>query len=1095
MSNELEFNAEINCFEINHIIKKVYQFVKENKNSSNQFDYEDTIFGKVSYTIIGNEIKISFSSIKEEYSILKHYLFLVNEKKNKNRILFFTKRDLENAFEIFGKRFYFLVENKIMNSATEIFDLLPEKVILRKKESDDMPLDVFKCLNNKKNISNENSILIDTNELISQDMKYLGIYRDNNINLVIKKRDELINEIKDFMDEQSEEVIMKIYGVNGIGKSLTLIYLTSLINNFKIIYFNLKEFHWKQSSQLINMFKFQLANYYTQQVDLNIEQEQKDIINKKAYEHYIESMKKLDKKIEEKYNIDFWDLLNIFLNMLSIYSNQTVLVIIDQYKIENDPKNKLNALEEQITNDKSFIKLLIVSSLNDKKTKNEFILHLNNCLKKQKKSIQKIDIVSHSEEKIEDIFVDFHQTNESFEKNDDDFEKIKAFGEDNEINMNKYNIDISEDTYIEKIEYFLDNNKYKIDDICNNKKYRLIYINDLVSFKYLINEDNKFIDKLKEFNYNPKYSYKLKYSLEQDLKNKSLNEAYNNFLFQIYDNIKNKILEFKEIFYRNFNLELKKRDIVLILFQLKKIVEEKIELNLESLIYYLNKFPIKYLKIIPNDGIKNKTILQINEGISNTKFRIEYIFPFLKIVINRLIFEYGINRDIKFNDFPSNEKGIFLEKLIRNSILNKQQYGNFHLRNVWSFTKSLYKKEKMISKKNTEIKEEKNINIEIENTIELKEENNIDERLDNAEIKKGENDEIENNEKIEFKIDFFNLKELTYDDKISNPLINYNWKYYIVSHKPNNPFLDCIMLIPHSDNNEIDKMFNLLAFQITPKKCNINSLKEYNEATKLAADTLKNIYKIEIKDKFFSFILSDELENSKTQDDLIKFGIPFVFYSAINDCFLFNNKKSIWNIEQFFNNEFNISNNENNKKLFTYRKYLFKNMEKLLEKKRKREKEFKITKNVFNFAREKLLEENGELVLTKEIRADIIKIIQNSNFFKNKKITIEFAFRIKFIDFFNLFLDTKNTDLLGIYFYETKLFIINFNLNSKITIVSKNEEQKILSNFWHYINGYNPEKDKETSDYPEKVPSLDNLMKYNINKPSEIFVFRIYELN
>ena len=330
----------------------------------------------------------------------------------------------------------------------------------------------------------------------------------------------------------------------------------------------------------------------------------------------------------------------------------------------------------------------------------------------------------------------------------------------------------------------------------------------------------------------------------------------------------------------------------------------------------------------------------------------------------------------------------------------------------------------MITKKNTEIIEEKTMNIEQEKNKELKEEENLDEKYDNAEIKKEGNNIIEDNEKIELKIDFFNLKELTYDDKISNPLINYNWKYYIVSHKLNNRFLDCIILSPYSDNNEIDKIFNLLAFQITPKKCNINSLKEYNEETELAADVLENIYNIQIKDKFFSFVLSVEFENSKTQDDLIKFGIPFVFYSAIDDCFLSNNKKIIGNIQQFFNNEFNISNNQNNKKLFTYRKYSFKNMEKLLEKKRKREKEFKITKKVFNFAREKLLEEKGELVLTKEIRADIIKIIQSSNFFKNKKIIIQFAFRIKFSDFFNLFLDKKNTDLLGICFYETKLFII-----------------------------------------------------------------------
>lgn len=113
-------------------------------------------------------------------------------------------------------------------------------------------------------------------------MKSLGLYRDNNINLVVKKRDELIDEIKDFMDDENE-VIMKIYGVDGIGKSLTLIYLTSLINNFKIIYFNLKEFQGTKFRELINMFKTQLANFFTQQTDLNTDQKIKDNLKYKSF--------------------------------------------------------------------------------------------------------------------------------------------------------------------------------------------------------------------------------------------------------------------------------------------------------------------------------------------------------------------------------------------------------------------------------------------------------------------------------------------------------------------------------------------------------------------------------------------------------------------------------------------------------------------------------------------------------------------------------------------------------------------------------------------------------------------------------------------
>ena len=69
------------------------------------------------------------------------------------------------------------------------------------------------------------------------------------------------------------------------------------------------------------------------------------------------------------------------------------------------------------------------------------------------------------------------------------------------------------------------------------------------------------------------------------------------------------------------------------LIQLKKLVEEKIELDFDSLIYYLNKFPIKYLKIIKLDDLRKYSFLRLNKEISRSHFRIEYVFPFFKFVL------------------------------------------------------------------------------------------------------------------------------------------------------------------------------------------------------------------------------------------------------------------------------------------------------------------------------------------------------------------------------------------------------------------------------------------------------------------------------
>ena len=265
------------------------------------------------------------------------------------------------------------------------------------------------------------------------------------------------------------------------------------------------------------------------------------------------------------------------------------------------------------------------------RVKNDFIDVLRNFLKKEREKIQKIENRNafSTEETTDNIFKVLPNSCESLEERDDDFEKIKEFGKNEDKKNIKNENDISEDTYIEKIDNSFQNNSLdKKNNIFNNTKCRIIYISDLVSIKYIKDEDNKILKKLEEFDYNPKYYNKFKNSLEHDFKNKSLVEAYDNYIKEIYAKIKDKILEFYESFSKTFNIELKKRDIGLMLIQLKKIVEEKIELNLESLIHYLNKFPIKYLKIIPTINTKNNTILRVDERILNSKFRIEYIFPF-----------------------------------------------------------------------------------------------------------------------------------------------------------------------------------------------------------------------------------------------------------------------------------------------------------------------------------------------------------------------------------------------------------------------------------------------------------------------------------
>ena len=1173
------FYAKINWKNIDTIISKIYQIIGNDKNILEGKVCEDTDLGTISFSVLKSEIKIEFSKVTTEFYILKQYIYLINEKKPNNKILIFTKSDLEKAFKDYSTSHNFLIDNIAYDDITKILEKNPEKIILRLKEDTDISKEIFYSLNKKYDISEEDSILMKTNELTSQNIYSLGIYRDKEISLVLKKRNKLINEIKDFMNT-SEEVIMKIYGVDGIGKSMTFIYLTSLKNDFKIIYFNLKEFFLKENLELMNLFKAQLTSYYNEEIKENDKENENEMINKYSYNDYLKAMKEFDKKITYEKEINFWYLMNIFLEMISNNYRIKVLLIIDQYKIENDKENNLYGLEKYFINNISSIKLLVVSSLNDMRVKTEFIGILKNFSNlKSNQKIKKIEITrdetdsTMEEKKIDDIFSDFSE-NMDIEEEDDPFTKIKKFNDLNVDNKkenikinDKNNSDINENMYFNSINnYFINQNLKMYKD---NKKYRIIYINDLISIKDMKDENKDIINKLKEFNYNPKYYQKLKNNVNSSVQEKSLQKEYNKFLLNQFENIKSKIIDFYEKFSKKFNINLKDRDIGLVLIQLRMIVEEKIELDFDSLIHYLNKFPIKYLKIIKIGDNEDKSFLRLNKMLSNDKFMIDYIFPFFKFVINRLLYEYGNNRFIKCSDLPPSGIGSFLEKQIRKGILIHKIFNNFNSRNFWNFQISLYKNSKLKKikgkkkiKKDSEIKENETGEKKKEEEEKEKEEKKKEEEEKEKEEKKKEEEEKEKEEKkkeegvktekekieeeekekeekkkeeevktekekieeeeeeeeeedeeekeklnqveeakkekkeeenIKIKIDFFNLKELTYDDIIQNPLDDYNSNYYIICHSPNNRYLDSLILIPCSQDNESEKIFNLIGLQITINKMKIYELNEYHTATEIAAQKISSTYDIKIKDKFFCFILSEEYENKTTQQNLEKLGIPFAFFSTVSNCFFLETKKKIESISQFLRDEFKLQINQNKKESVFYKNNIFKKMEDYLQKKRKRDKKFKVTKNSFHFIKEKMFKEEKELTLPMDELNTITKTINSTEFFKNKKIIIEYIFKVNFFEYENLY--SCNDDLIGICFYKKNIFLFNKKLGSRIKILSTNQkEKKTLNDLLNYINDnieINIDKD---NDYSSNNYTFDNLMKYNLNKPSEIFVFAIYEI-
>ncbi len=141
--------------------------------------------------------------------------------------------------------------------------------------------------------------------------------------------------------------------------------------------------------------------------------------------------------------------------------------------------------------------------------------------------------------------------------------------------------------------------------------------------------------------------------------------------------------------------------------------------------------------------------------------------------------------------------------------------------------------------------------------------------------------------------------------------------------------------------------------------------------------------------------------------------------------------------------------------------------------------------------------ENG-LDFPKEMKKNIIENIYQNQYYKNKIITIEYGFKVNFSRFEEL---KQYENLLGIVFYQNTMFLINKNFDSFIQVYQDNlkktkNKAKELQSLLVLTN-----KNVKISEKNEnlKLPSLNNpdveaLLKYNCLRPSDIFVYVIYNI-
>ena len=1005
-------------------IKIIENFQKTGKTDNMKFKHE--FLGPVNIIIEKKFLLIYFENIGKTIRIFQNPIIIKNERDLEFGKIF-DKDSLETFFSIYSNDYDIYDDNSIINLEEALINI-PKELKLKKRRPNEY--DLFSSLNYKKEMP-ETGIndIIETNNLTPVNLYSLNIKRDQNLEIILENRDYFIDEILKFIS--SQDITLKIFGCDGIGKSLTFLYLTSLRNDFKIIYFNLKEIN--QSNNKLKLIEYQLMIYFSTDVTDIKEKDQKEKLCKYFYQNYLEKIQLLENEFDK--DSDFWDILEYLIHK-NDNNLKKLVYIIDQYKSENENFNKVNTIQKMIIEKKKNIKLIISSSLNDKSVKSDFIGVLKNFEKKEE-NINKNKVIKNIDDLIDKqcdkIFKDY-SPNQDYMNDMTSYDKLNF--KDYFPRIKIFNKKISQETYIKNIPK-ISSNDNETKSIPINERVKIIYLNNLISVKNIVNEKKELLNLLTNFHYNPKYYYKLK-QFSENFKKLSLKEIYPIFLQNINTNISRKIKEF----YKNYNLKtflnLDFEPIMVgKLVLLFSLVEDEVFMNFNELIRLIESFPLKYIKIIPIN-VEKDNIINIDSNISNYKFKLKYSFPFIKFIISKLIFDKGNHGCLRHIN-QNNGLGVFLEIQIKKSIILDKILGEFEYRSFWSF-----------------------------DDLNKSEQENCNEG-----------------------INIFNLRELNLDDinKSNIDLIEKN--YYICPEKSNNKYIDSILLIP---DNKRKNTFILIAFQITIKKNKIYSLLEYHQATVFASSKIKSVYKIDISKKYFVFVLAKDYINDSTQNKLLIEKIPFIFYSTIEKKFYKNKIKKILDILYLFDDYYKVKDYQSiiEEETFEHKRANLLLLNSILNRKRRRDNRG-ISKNIFSFGRKKIYNEDFSLILPQKIKDDII-----TNILKKEKdtITIEYISKINFSRISEI---PKEDNFLGVFFYRKNYFVYykslllhsNTNLSEEQKYQILNIKQELIEKIFLNINNENTILSIPKSD---KIYTYEYFMEKINYKVSDVYIYYIYEL-
>ena len=233
-----------------------------------------------------------------------------------------------------------------------------------------------------------------------------------------------------------------------------------------------------------------------------------------------------------------------------------------------------------------------------------------------------------------------------------------------------------------------------------------------------------------------------------------------------------------------------------------------------------------------------------------------------------------------------------------------------------------------------------------------------------------------------------------------------------------------------------------------------------------------------------------KFDNKSTQNSLEKAKIPFIFYSKELRQFLTADNKIIDNISQLRLKEAKIIDKPLEEEQISNKTAKLRNLEDFLNKKRLLGKEG-LTEDDYYERRKEVFPKDEPINLPDQVIIKIKDCFKNKIFFSSKIIK---SMRYAYVSpLYMVKPITIESDLFGLIFYKKEIFIYYDGI---IHILSEEDEKNVLiiKELEDFIQKDLDNKSDIKDEYGlsyNKEKNYENLLKYNLNKPSSIYVYQI----